>query len=175
MKEKFKKAYMDTAYRFAEISPAVRLKVGAIVVKDDRIISIGYNGMPVGWDNECEYKEYMSGDAGGWLNPDEIEERWPIFEYDPSVQSNRRYRLVTKDEVLHAEMNCLMKLARSNESGEGGTLFLTHSPCIHCAKAIYQAGISEIYYGEDYRSEDGVNFLRKCKVPISKLVYGDDK
>ena len=57
MKEKFKHAYMDTARRFAELSPAQRRKVGAIVVKDDRIISIGYNGMPVGWDNECEYKE----------------------------------------------------------------------------------------------------------------------
>ncbi len=71
---------MDVAARFAELSHARRLHVGAIVVKDDRIISIGYNGMPAGWDNDCEDKEYMSGDAGGWLNPDEIEERWPFEE-----------------------------------------------------------------------------------------------
>jgi deoxycytidylate deaminase len=95
MKEKFIKAYMDVAHRFAQLSPARRLNVGAIVVKDDRIISIGYNGMPVGWDNECEYKDYMSQDAGGWLDPNEIEERWPYVEYDAKVESNRRYKLVT--------------------------------------------------------------------------------
>ena len=160
---------MDTAYRFAEISPAVRLKVGAIVVKDDRIISIGYNGMPVGWDNECEYKEYMSGDAGGWLNPDEIEERWPIFEYDPSVQSNRRYRLVTKDEVLHAESNAISKLAKSSEAGEGADLFVTHSPCIHCATLIHQSGINRVFYGENYRDDAGLTFLSKSGIVVEQL------
>jgi len=54
MKDKFKQAYIDTAHRFAELSHARRLKVGAIVVKDNRIISIGYNGMPAGWENDCE-------------------------------------------------------------------------------------------------------------------------
>jgi dCMP deaminase len=160
---------MDTAYRFAEISPAVRLKVGAIVVKDDRIISIGYNGMPVGWDNECEYREYMSRDAGGWLNPDEIEERWPIFEYDPSVQSNRRYRLVTKDEVLHAESNAIAKLAKSSESGLGATLFVTHSPCIHCAKLIHQSGINRVFYSENYRDDAGLTFLSKSGIVVEQL------
>jgi dCMP deaminase len=169
MKEKFKKAYMDTAYRFAELSPSQRLHVGAIVVKDDRIISIGYNGMPVGWDNECEYREYMSGDAGGWLNPDEIEERWPIFEYDPSVQSNRRYRLVTKDEVLHAESNAIAKLAKSSESGLGATLFVTHSPCIHCAKLIHQSGINRVFYSENYRDDAGLTFLSKSGIVVEQL------
>jgi len=69
MKEKFKQTYMKTAKVFAELSHARRLHVGAIVVKDDRIISIGYNGMPAGWNNDCEHKEYMGGDAGGWLGP----------------------------------------------------------------------------------------------------------
>ena len=78
MKEKFKQTYMKTAKVFAELSHARRLHVGAIVVKDDRIISIGYNGMPAGWDNNCEHKEYMSGDAGGWLSPEEIYEQWPF-------------------------------------------------------------------------------------------------
>ena len=54
MKKKFIKTYMDVAESFAKLSSAVRLQVGAIVVKDDRIISIGYNGMPSGWDNCCE-------------------------------------------------------------------------------------------------------------------------
>ena len=169
MKEKFKKAYMDTAYRFAELSPSQRLHVGAIVVKDDRIISIGYNGMPVGWDNECEYREYMSGDAGGWLDPGEIEERWPIFEYDPSVHSNRRYRLVTKDEVLHAESNAIAKLAKSSESGLGATLFVTHSPCIHCAKLIHQSGINRVFYSENYRDDAGLTFLSKSGIVVEQL------
>ena len=160
---------MDTAKRFAELSPARRLHVGAIVVKDDRIISIGYNGMPVGWDNECEYKDYMSGDAGGWLNPDEIYERWPLEEYDKEVESNRRYRLVTKDEVLHAESNAIAKLAKSNDSGLGADLFVTHSPCIHCAKLIHQSGIRRVYYGENYRSTDGIEFLEKSGIEVKQI------
>jgi dCMP deaminase len=169
MKEKFIKAYMDTAKRFAELSPAVRLHVGAIVVKDDRIISIGYNGMPVGWDNECEYKDYMSGDAGGWLDPEEIYERWPFEEYDPTLESHRRYRLVTKDEVLHAESNAIAKLAKSSDSGLGADLFVTHSPCIHCAKLIHQSGIRRVYYGENYRDDAGIEFLEKSGVEVKQI------
>ena len=160
---------MDTAKRFAELSPARRLHVGAIVVKDDRIISIGYNGMPVGWDNECEYKDYMSGDAGGCLDPEEIYERWPLEEYDKEVESNRRYRLVTKDEVLHAESNAIAKLAKSNDSGLGADLFVTHSPCIHCAKLIHQSGIRRVYYGENYRSTDGIEFLEKSGIEVKQI------
>jgi dCMP deaminase len=109
------------------------------VVKDDRIISIGYNGMPAGWDNDCENKKYMSSDAGGWLNPDEIEERWPFEEedIDPDLGYARRYALKTKPEVLHAESNAIAKLAKSNDSGEGADIFITHAPCIECAKLIY--------------------------------------
>ena len=130
MKEKFKLAYMDTARRFAELSPAKRMHVGAIIVKDDRIISIGYNGMPSGWDNDCEYKEYMSMDAGGWLDPEEIQERWPFTEEQTRFTSDgqewpytARYKLVTKDEVLHAETNAIAKLAKSTESGNNADIF----------------------------------------------------
>jgi dCMP deaminase len=172
MKEKFIKAFMDTAYRFAELSPAKRRHVGAIVVKDDRIISIGYNGMPVGWDNECEYKDYMSGDAGGWLDPEEIYERWPFEEYDPSVESRRRYRLVTKDEVLHAESNAIAKLAKSNDSGLGADLFVTTSPCIHCAKLIHQSGIRRVFYSEEYKDDTGIKFLEKSGVVVSQIEKG---
>jgi len=173
MKEKFIQAFMDTAKRFAELSPSKRLHVGAIVVKDDRIVSIGYNGMPVGWDNECEYKDYMSADAGGWLNPDEIQERWPLSEEVTKITSdgqeykhNARYRLVTKDEVLHAESNAIAKLAKSNESGLGADLFVTHSPCIHCAKLILQSGIRRVYFNEHYRDDAGLKFLSKSGIPV---------
>jgi dCMP deaminase len=164
MKEKFKKAFMETAKLFAELSHAKRLHVGAIVVKDDRIISIGYNGMPAGWGNDCEYKDYMSRDAGGWLNPDEIEQRWQYLEEDGT-----RYSLKTKPEVLHAETNAIAKLARSTESGVGSTMFITHSPCLDCAKLIYQSGIQRVYYGEAYRNNDGVEFLEKSGVQIEKM------
>lgn len=170
MKEKFIRAYMDVAQRFAELSYAKRLHVGAIVVKDDRIISIGYNGMPAGWDNNCENKEFMSGDAGGWLNPNEIEERWPFEERsDEDGSYIGRYRLVTKPEVLHAESNAIAKLAKSGESGLDSSLFVTHAPCINCAKLIYQSGISSVYYRNSYRDMAGVDFLQKSGIKIKKV------
>ena len=168
-------AYMKTAKIFSELSHARRLHVGAIVVKDDRIVSIGYNGMPAGWENDCEYKDYMSRDASGWLNPGEIEERWPFEEECKGEEESdeyvytRRYALKTKSEVLHAETNAIAKLAKSTESGVGATMFITHSPCLDCAKLIYQSGINRVFYSNDYRSRDGVDFLKKSGVNVEKL------
>ena len=133
MKSKFINAYMEVAKTFANLSHAKRLNVGAIVVKDDRIISIGYNGMPSGWENECE-----------------IENR-------------------TKPQVLHAESNAIAKLARSNDSGLGADLFITHSPCIECAKLIYQSGIKRVYFGEHYRSTDGLDFLKASNIDVVQV------
>jgi dCMP deaminase len=176
MNDKLKRAYMKTAETFAELSHARRLHVGAIVVKDDRIISIGYNGMPAGWDNNCEYHDYMSSDAGGWLNPEEIEERWPYEEeqelIDPDegeFTTTRRYALKTKPEVLHAETNAIAKLARSSDSGLGADMFITHAPCLDCAKLIYQSGIKRVWYGTQYRDSTGTEFLRKSGVEVGKL------
>ena len=135
MKSKFVRLYSDIAERVAELSSARRLQVGAIVVRDDRIISMGYNGMPAGWDNNCE-SELADG------------------------------TLKTRPEVLHAEMNALMKLARSHESGLGADLFITHSPCMECAKGIYQAGINRVYYGTQYRSNDGIQFLNQSNIEV---------
>lgn len=169
MKQKFVQAYMDVARRFAELSSARRLHVGAIVVKDDRIISIGYNGMPSGWDNECEDKEWMNGDAGGWLNPDEIYERWPYVEYNEDAEEEYRYALKTKPEVLHAESNAIAKLAKSNESGNNSDLFVTHSPCIECAKLIYQSGIRRVFFGEQYRDDAGIRFLKASGIEVEQV------
>ena len=170
MKEKFKHAFMDTAKRFAELSHARRLKVGAIVVNEDRIISIGYNGMPAGWDNNCENVEWCS--AGGWLDPDEIEERWPYegtyLDADGNTMQGR-YRLKTKPEVLHAESNAIAKLAKCSESGLGATLFVTHSPCIQCAKLILQSGISNVFYSENYRDDSGLTFLKKSGILVEQV------
>jgi len=171
MKEKFVHAYMDVARRFAELSTARRLHVGAIVVKDDRIISIGYNGMPAGWNNDCENVEWMT-DAGGWLAPEEILEGWPYTGYYKDANGNTmegRYRLRTKPEVLHAESNAIAKLAKSSDSGDGSDLFVTHSPCIECAKLIYQSGIRRVYFGENYRDNAGIEFLAQSGVKVYKV------
>lgn len=149
MKQKFKEAYMKTAETFAELSHARRLHVGAIVVKDDRIISIGYNGMPAGWDNNCEYEIW---EDNGDDEPETV--------------------LKTKPEVLHAETNAIAKLARSNESGLGANIFITHAPCLDCAKLIYQSGINRVYYGENYRDDSGVKFLKASGIEV-KQVEGD--
>ena len=163
MKERFKQAFMDVAHRFADLSHARRLHVGAIVVKDDRIISIGYNGMPAGWDNDCEYREYcLSRDFNGNYFPG-TEEEYP-FEDDRG-----RYRLKTRPEVLHAETNAISKLARSTESGEGATMFITHAPCLECAKLIFQSGIKQVYFGSAYRVTDGVEFLTQSGIAVEKI------
>jgi dCMP deaminase len=158
MKAKLVRAYMKTAATFAELSHAKRLHVGAIVVKDDRIISIGYNGMPAGWDNDCETRVY----ANEWSIDNNL---WDYQEEDSGVP----YNLKTKPEVLHAETNAIAKLARSSDSGLGADLFVTHSPCLDCAKLIYQSGISRVWYGVEYRSSDGPDFLRKSGVEVNRV------
>ena len=143
MKLKFRDAYMKTAEVFAELSSARRLHVGAIIVKDDRIISIGYNGMPSGWDNNCE--------------DEVVDDTW------------HHVTLKTKPEVLHAETNAIAKLAKSTESGSGATLFVTHAPCLDCAKLVYQSGINSVFYRNTYRSEDGIHFLEKAGVKVEQM------
>jgi dCMP deaminase len=170
MKTKMKLAHMKTAYNYAACSSAVRLQVGAIIVKDDAIISIGYNGQPSGWDNICEEREWMSPDAGGWLDPDEIQENWPFVELSDLDNSYiGRYRLKTKSSVIHAEANAISKLAKLNGGGRGSAIFITHCPCLACAKTIYQAGITEVYYAESYSNTIGVDFLRECKITVEQL------
>jgi dCMP deaminase len=142
MKSKFIKAYMTTARNFAELSHARRAKVGAIVVKDDRIISIGYNGMPAGWDNNCE-------NTIGYSNGEPV--------------------LKTKPEVLHAETNAISKLAKSSESGDGADMFITHGPCLDCAKLIFQSGIRRVYFGQHYRDEDGIKFLKDSGIDVVQI------
>jgi dCMP deaminase len=168
MKQKFINLYMDWAKRLSDLSYAQRLKVGAVIVKDDTVISYGYNGMPAGWDNNCEHREWMNADAGGCFTPDEIKSNWPFEEFTEN-QFVGRYKLVTKQEVLHAESNAIAKLARNNNSGSGADIFITHSPCIECAKLIYQSGISRVYYGQDYRDSSGIDFLLRSGISIKKI------
>ena len=161
---------MKVAELTSTLSYAKRLQVGAVIVNGNKILATGYNGMPSGWDNNCESFEYMSVDAGGWLDPEEIYERWPFVEddIDPDLGYARRYRLKTKDEVLHAETNAIAKVSASTESSEGATMFCTHAPCINCAKLIYQSGINSLFYRDTYRDVAGIEFLEKSGVSVTK-------
>ncbi len=123
------KRYLRMADIWAENSYCVRRKVGAILVKDQMIISDGYNGTPSGFENVCE-------DEGG----------------------------VTKPYVLHAEANAITKVARSNNSSDGSTLYITASPCVECAKLIIQAGIKRVVFNEIYRITDGIDLLKRAGV-----------
>jgi dCMP deaminase len=145
MKDKFVDLYMKLAQDVSQLSYARRLKVGTVIVKDN-VVTYGYNGTPAGWDNNCEDEriEYVS--AGYGL---------------PSLEE--KY-LKTRPETLHSEANALMKIANS----EGATLFCTHSPCIDCAKMIYQAGIFTVYYRDEYKSTDGIEFLKKSGVDVKQ-------
>ena len=124
-KLKYVNFYMTTAHEAAKMSHAKRLQVGAVIVKDNRIVSYGYNGTPAGFSNVCEDEDGK-----------------------------------TKSEVLHAESNALLKAAASPESTAGAGLYLTHSPCMDCAKMIVQANLGYVVFNEKYRDDKGIKFLQ---------------
>lgn len=126
--------YIRMARIWAENSYCERRKVGALLVKNQMIISDGYNGTPSGFENICE------------------------------DDSNRTFPY-----VLHAEANAITKVARSNNSSEGATLYVTASPCIECAKLIIQAGIKRVVYSEKYHTPDGLELLEKAGIE-TKLI-----
>lgn len=143
--DKAKKAAIDRRYArmaliWAENSYCERRKVGALVVKDNMIISDGYNGTPTGFENICEDENNVS-----------------------------------KPYVLHAEANAITKLARSSNSSEGATLYVTASPCIECAKLIIQSGIKRVIYTEQYRLTDGVDLLKRAGIDVEYMDLNTEK
>jgi len=132
------KIYMQMAYQTAKLSYAERRKVGCIIVKDEQIVSFGYNGTPHGFDNKCERHE---GD-----------------------------KLVTKNEVLHAESNAITKLAKSTLTSVGADLYTTTMPCYGCSKLIIQAGIKRVFYSEDYRDRSGIELLENAGVEVYEVI-----
>lgn len=126
--------YLRMAQIWAENSYCKRRQVGAIIVKDKMIISDGYNGTPVGFENVCE---------------DENDH--------------------TKPYVLHAEANAITKVAQSNNSSNGATLYVTSSPCIECAKLIIQAGIKRVVFGEIYRLTDGIELIKRAGIICEQI------
>ena len=142
MKQKFIDAHMHAAEVYAELSTAKRLQVGCVIVKDNTIIGIGYNGMPSGWDNVCEIIKHT--------------------DFTGTVVT------MSKPEVLHAETNAIAKVAKSTNSTDGATMFITHAPCLDCAKLVYQSGINSVYYRNTYKNDDGLKFLEKCNIKVEK-------
>lgn len=132
--------YMRMARIWAENSYCERRKVGALLVKDQMIISDGYNGTPAGFENVCE------------------------------DDTNR-----SKPYVLHAEANAITKVARSSNSSDGATLYVTASPCMECSKLIIQAGIKRVVYGEEYRIMDGIDILKRAGVEVKFLSQSSNK
>lgn len=145
LKPKEIKFYQSVARDAAEMSHCVRLKVGAVVVKDASIMSYGYNGTPSGEDNVCEMIEYDYTPGG-------------VFEH-----------LVTKPTVIHAERNAINKMAGREGSAKDAIMFCTHAPCIQCAVDIHSVGFKMVIYEHDYRSTEGVEFLRSKNIPVIKI------
>lgn len=126
--------YMRMAKTWSENSYCQRRQVGALIVKENMIISDGYNGTPGGFENHCEDDNNVS-----------------------------------KPYVLHAEANAITKVARSHNSSEGATLYVTTSPCMECSKLIIQSGIRRVVYEEEYRIHDGLDILRRAGIEVVHL------
>ena len=136
--------YMKMASEWGQLSNARRKKVGALLVKNNTIIADGYNGTPSGFENECEN---------------------PIFDEEGNFLDYE-----TKWYVLHAESNALAKVAKSTQSSEGSTLYVTMSPCRECSKLILQAGIKRVVYSESYRDSAGLDLLKKAGVDVVQIL-----
>lgn len=136
--------FLKTAETIATMSYATRSKVGAIIVKNGNIISMGWNGMPSGFPNEeVEYYE-DAGLAGG--------------------------ALTTNPLVLHAESNAILKCAKNGGvSSEGSTLYVTMTPCLQCCKLIIQAGIKQVFYRDAYRDMSSLAVLERAGIPVVQL------
>ena len=142
----FDDIYMELAVNLAKRSHCVRRHVGAVLVKDTRIISIGYNGPPPNTHNcDVEFPDGCSRDSKGSCYL-----------------------------AIHAEQNAIMYAVKNNASVEGSTLYVTLSPCIACARIIYSMGIEEVIFLKSYAeykgldSDEGIDFLRKFGVTTRK-------
>ena len=167
MKDKFIQAHMEAAGVYARLSSAKRLQVGCVIVKDNTIIGIGYNGMPSGWNNECETIDYVDENGQDY---DEMIANGYTFGTVSEVAGY--VRRITKPEVLHAETNAIAKVARSTNSTDGADMFVTCAPCLECAKLIHQSGIKRVFYEHTYRNDDGLKFLEMCEIETNHIKQG---
>jgi len=144
-KPSFDQIYMELAVNLAKRSHCVKAQVGAVLTKDARIVSLGYNGPPAGTHN-CDIE-------------------WP-------QEGCPRDSKGSCSLALHAEQNAILYASKNNVTIEGSTLYVTLSPCISCARVIYTTGIKKVYYLNSYadfkglKSDEGVDFLQKFGVEV---------
>ena len=143
MRASWDEYFMEIAELVKTLSTCLRRNVGALIVKDNRIISTGYNGPPSGIDH-CE-------DLGG------------CYREMLHVPSGERHELC---RALHAEQNAIIQAAKFGVSTEGGTLYVTHQPCIICAKMIINSGIKKVIYGNPYPDEAAMKMLTDAHIEM---------
>lgn len=153
--------YIKVAQLCAMNSYANKLKVGAVIVKNNQIISDGFNGTPSGFDNDCEIVDCST-------NHCHLTNSVPETDYAERCAYCSYVKLTTKNEVLHAESNAIMKCAKYGKSTDGATLYITHSPCIQCAKLIIQAGIKRVVYNYSYNKKEGLELLKRAKIIVEQ-------
>lgn len=155
LKLKHQQMYMRIAEAVALTSSAIRLKVGSVAVKNNKVIGTGYNALPSKIDGDCEDKMYYEG--------------FGDYQDYPNEDTKGLYKLVTKQEVRHSEKNLLLNLAKSTESSEGATIFCTHACCKFCAMDIVDAGIEAFYYKHPYRDSKGIDYLKSHGILVQQI------
>ena len=152
----FDKRYLRMAQIWAENSYAIRRQVGCLIVKDNSIISDGYNGTPSGFENVCENAIRQKPDdrycSGG-----------------PECFNCEFVKLVTKPYVLHAEANAISKLAKGTNHADGATLYVTDEPCLECSKMIIQSGIRRVVYSREYHTHAGTELLKRAGIIVEQI------
>jgi dCMP deaminase len=131
--------YMRQAMMYAQRSKGIRAKVGALLVTANGVLLPGYNGTAPGRSNDLERVDIETG------------------------------KLVTKTEVIHAELNCIIKAAREGICCKGSTVYVTLSPCEHCAALMLSCGVKRVVYAEVYKSENGINLLKESGVQVDNI------
>lgn len=134
--------YMQTAITHSMLSKAKRAQVGAVLVTSHGVTLTGYNGTARGRDNCCETLEPQP------------------FPHEPA--------LVTKPEVIHAELNCILKAAREGVSCIDSTVYVTLAPCVQCSAMMVQAGVRRLVYKTPYRDTSGLALLEGSGVRIQQ-------
>ena len=162
MKNKHK-LFTKMAELVADQSTCCRMHVGAVLVKDNRVISIGFNGTASGQEH-CE-------DHFAKVYQNEYTHEFATFEdYHASRTFYDAHGQFSNENELHAEQNAILFAAKNGISTKGAHIYITLSPCIHCAKIITAAGIEKVYFSELYdRSQEGINFLKKNNIPCEQL------
>jgi len=144
----FDEIYMELAQNLARKSHCVKIKVGAVLTKDTRIVSLGYNGPPAGTHN-CD-------------------EEWPGTGCPRDSKGSCSL-------ALHAEQNAILYASKNGVLVEGCTIYLTLSPCLACARIIYTMGIRKVFFLQSYAAykgigtDEGVDFLRRFGVEVQQF------